>query len=65
VLESGWSGPDGDSSSHSKNFSAMLLATIPSFHGYYEVDALEVGKTGTLQHFGHNVFSTILTQLGS
>jgi phospholipid/cholesterol/gamma-HCH transport system permease protein len=47
---------------------AMLLATIPSFHGYYmKGGALEVGKASTVSFVWTSVsiilFNYILTQL--
>jgi phospholipid/cholesterol/gamma-HCH transport system permease protein len=47
---------------------AMLLATIPSFHGYYmKGGALEVGKASTVAFVWTSVsiilFNYILTQL--
>jgi phospholipid/cholesterol/gamma-HCH transport system permease protein len=45
----------------------MLLATIPSFHGYYmKGGALEVGRASTVSLFGPLtiiLFNYILTQL--
>jgi hypothetical protein len=45
----------------------MLLATIPSFHGYYMKGALEVGKASTVAFVWTSVsiilFNYILTQL--
>jgi phospholipid/cholesterol/gamma-HCH transport system permease protein len=44
----------------------MLLATIPSFHGYMKGGALEVGKASTVAFVWTSVsilFNYILTQL--